>query len=733
MQRWSKGSKLSKLFQQADQLHQWLHDIDPQTENLPFILRLRSQLTSISPLISLNIVCLSGALAFELHSSIWYLYCSFLTLLGASVTSKLLFPSRSSVFAIPFSETSTMTTFVAIQLLHTGLLSLHTVSAPAKERAVSRHLEGFFTFYMINLGVLWAILPCPLPRRLPFMWPLLACAVSETFRHAGLLGGNIIVWLLRGPVTLLCSGLLTYGIALAALRHSLEREKTMGDLRLALDEGIELSHLVDVKAISRAWVEGPLVHANFLVAVTEMILMLFDALIGEYSARLRILPKTLPLLLLLFGPGLLGCNHGKRRASVSKHLVYMVPVVLLIRTIWMVWEIKCTAEEEFFCAASGGGPDLRRSTAFRMTPTTDLGPDGMATHFLGLTPREQEWSAEPLLDMSRGLLVATLPCSKAQRQWILLLLIVSLLTRDIRREMISDEGTAIPARLFYLTRATVTTILAGAIAHFSLHEALAACWQRKLIMEELELNRRAQLSLLLTRRLRRDIARRDAIEPAEATAKEGSTAYANAGRVAFAGMEPTNARTTPLLPSSFASTHVDGGPSIMAATIDGPCSSSLGLSSLLEATAENSLSSEASRRAEGGSVEDPMSASRDTSPSEAECENVPLESDSSASSIALEHARGTSLAPNGLPRVTSTPSFPGSCFPFMSGMLESDNEADDTMQEQVILLREHTFASPQSHWLTDLLFNKDLVESLLLYMIVALCVTFFVAVHEALG
>jgi hypothetical protein len=87
----------------------------------------------------------------------------------------------------------------------------------------------------------------------------------------------------------------------------------------------------------------------------------------------------------------------------------------------------------------------------------------MATQFLELTPRNLAWSSQPLLDLMRGIAVSTMPVAKHRRRFTLVLLMLSTLLREARREVSAWSGAVTFAAVFQLLQGPVMTLLAIAI------------------------------------------------------------------------------------------------------------------------------------------------------------------------------------------------------------------------------------------------------------------------------
>jgi hypothetical protein len=315
-------------------VQEWL--VQPEVEEeveLPFIRRLRHQVLCIAPFIAFNVVCVSAVVAVDLGSPIFYVYVWCLLLLSVGLAISIAAPLRAPLFGVPLPACAAMGAFVAIQLVHTGLLAQHTLIDPTKEERISQTVDYFYLFSSCNLGVLWGTLPCPDGQRWGFLWALTTCACSEAFRHAHLLGGSLVLWLLRGPASLAACAIVTHGIALAAVRHSLKREQAMGDLRLALDEAGEapVTHLFDSAAIARAWAAGPLVRMNVWSMAVVISLFISDGASREGRVSPELLETALIFVFVMW-PGMLPRSSGRRHAAASRYICIMLPLILGTRS-----------------------------------------------------------------------------------------------------------------------------------------------------------------------------------------------------------------------------------------------------------------------------------------------------------------------------------------------------------------------------------------------------------------
>lgn len=241
----------------------------------PFVRRLRRHLAWISAIATFNAACLNGAVAMQLASSIWFLHVALLLVLSCSIVISCESPSRPPLFGLHFPAASSMHGLVACWLLHVGLLSVQASFDPGAGRLASLEVDNLFAFNMVSLGVLWGVLmPCGPRTRWCYLVVLCACATSEAIQHSQLLHGHILFWLFRGPVTLLVCALLSHGVACTALRHHLEREEVMGDIRRTLDENGPMPDLVDAEMIARDWADGPLADISALSILICLVMFL---------------------------------------------------------------------------------------------------------------------------------------------------------------------------------------------------------------------------------------------------------------------------------------------------------------------------------------------------------------------------------------------------------------------------------------------------------------------------
>jgi hypothetical protein len=434
-----------------------------EQEELPFIRRLRHQVVCISPLIAVNVACVSGVVAVDLGSPIFFVYVLCMLLLSCALAVSIAAPLRSPLFGVPLPATAPMAAFVSIQLIHTGLLAQHTLIDPAKEHSISIHVNQFYMFTACNLGVLWGTLPCPDAQRWGFLYALATCACSEAFRHAHLLGGSPVLWLLRGPVCLVACGVATHGIALAAVRHSLERERAMGELRMALDQAgnLPVTQLFDSDAIARSWAAGPMVKINVWTQVVGSSIVLCDFASRQKKVGLEHIATAALLQLLFMWPALLPRNRGRRYAAVSNNVCLMMPIMLAARVAKSGHDILCFPAVSTLVlagAAAGGDPPVTIPVG---SPPPVLG--GVADFYLDLSPRDIAFSAQPLVDLLHGFCVSTLPLAHRPRRLILGLLMLSATLREARREMLRWSGEFTLTAVTQLLQGPVITLLAIAI------------------------------------------------------------------------------------------------------------------------------------------------------------------------------------------------------------------------------------------------------------------------------
>lgn len=419
---------------------------------------MRHQLVCISPFIAFNVVCVSGVVAVDLGSPIFLLYIWCMLLLSCSIAISIAAPLRSPLFGVPLPASALMNAFVAIQLMHTGLLAQHTLADPTKEKRISLHVNQFYMFTACNLGALWGTLPCPDWQRWGFLWALATCACSEAFRHAHLLGGSPVLWVLRGPASLAACAVATHGIALAAVRHSLKREQAMGDLRVALDElgDVPVTHLFDAAAIARSWAAGPLVRINVCSMAIALLLVLCDAASREASIGPELVVKGLLLFLFLFvmWPALLPCSIGRHHAAICRYVYVVMPAVLSIRIAMSPQGIQLAFAEAGSAPGAGPGPPAP-------TPGGSTAPGVLG--FVELSPRNLAWSTQPLIELMRGFCVSTLPISQRWRRFTLALLMLSTLLLEVRREILAWSGAVTAAAVAQLLQGPVMMLLATAI------------------------------------------------------------------------------------------------------------------------------------------------------------------------------------------------------------------------------------------------------------------------------
>jgi hypothetical protein len=154
-----------------------------------------------------------------------------------------------------------------------------------------RQLSQYYCERHIYLAVLIGVAPCPPRWVLGFLTVFSAIALVTAIVSPWLLGEGATAWLLSGPVVIAMVGWSTHLVSAAAIRHTTEREGTLGDLRKMLDathsacascaanrpgkdgkpagkpalgkavspQAGAVTDLVDSASIARAWTEGPIV------------------------------------------------------------------------------------------------------------------------------------------------------------------------------------------------------------------------------------------------------------------------------------------------------------------------------------------------------------------------------------------------------------------------------------------------------------------------------------------
>jgi hypothetical protein len=375
----------------------------------------------------------------QLASPIWFVHVALLLFLTGSICISCESPSRPPLFGLHFPESSNMHGLAASWLLHVGLLSLQASCDPAAGRAASRQVDAFFAFYTTSLGVLWGVMmPCTPRTRWGYLVVMCGCATAEAVRHSHLLHGHLLFWMLRGPVNFLLCALVSHGVACTALRHQLEREEMMGDIRRTLDAHGPTPGLVDAETIARDWAEGPLADISAGSILSTLFIFLGyklswiagiaggtgagpvspNTLTPQALTCLACLAAVLTLLLLIVFRAPYG-THRRQWAVTAVHAIALC--LTLIRSCIVLYGFSVCFRNLEMCRA----PLCLFPAAAQMALTcTDFDIDAP---LLNASRPPLVWSTEPLLDVVRGFMGGTM----AWRRPMSLLMLSNALARDV--------------------------------------------------------------------------------------------------------------------------------------------------------------------------------------------------------------------------------------------------------------------------------------------------------------
>jgi hypothetical protein len=467
----------------------------------PFVSHLRVQLDWIGSVILLYAASLSAAVAVLWGSPIWLLHAGCLLVLCGGVTCSSSLPLRPFELDLPHSWC--MHCLVAAALAHESLLLLQAANHPAAALVAAHCSDGVFFLLAIGRGALWGVLPCPERARWAYLC-LLGLGSAGVWTPA-LLGRQLSFIPVRNALALVATGLMAHGLTTSRLHRSIQLEEAMGDLRRALDAGAgEVAALVDTAASERVWAGGPLAKVNMVITGTSVGLLLAINLawrVGGGGGGVNVghlLVSSTPVLFSIIGLLALLCRH---KGSIRRLLHALVPVFLLLRIGINISEMRRDVSRGNSPAAPSCAEGTRREHANgvqapspppaadsalhgSLTPGAPPAPSPLPTSHTpspsppplnpppepsppplnrspSLSPNPTQtspapnsvpgrpsdallvWTMEPLFDVLRGLIVATVPARPTVRSLNVLLLLMATLTRDWPRVMaaaVSGDG-----------------------------------------------------------------------------------------------------------------------------------------------------------------------------------------------------------------------------------------------------------------------------------------------------